>query len=130
MPVNETFNTSELCFEFNWGTCCCKFCFRYVIFPEKLTSVYNDIRNNCSCMCICTNGDCVTRRYAGFSSCGKFFIHNFSFHWWTHGGSPWKETDALPLVPAAACVSESVWLHRKMIFNREDARFVEKLFYN
>ena len=45
-------------------------------------------------------------------------------------GSPWKETDALPLVPAAACVSESVWLHRKMIFNREDAQFVEKLFYD
>lgn len=41
---------SELCFEFNWGTCCRKFCFRYVIFPEKLTSVYNDMRNNCSCI--------------------------------------------------------------------------------
>lgn len=51
MPVNETFNTSELCFEFIWGTCCRKFCFRYVIFPKKLTSVYNDMQNNCSCMC-------------------------------------------------------------------------------
>ena len=98
-PVNgsDRFIPFEVCFQFNRGTCCRNVCLRNVIFPE------NQLRWTMICEAI--KGVALECRVRALQ---------------THGGSLWKEIDTLSLIPAALCVSESVWLHRRRICNRED----------